>query len=170
VGAQCAAVLANADLLCGFCCKALPLPSQTDSLAAQAGQVHLCRHCGAAYLLAGDRVNPRASIADALHVSGPGLQLTASACIAEVQGQPLYLVCGWDPTEMLSTVRVAQILDLHRATVQQHVREGRFPGALLGPAMSNGARGFWSIPRAALMAYLRDKGKPTTLQALRARP
>jgi hypothetical protein len=46
----------------------------------------------------------------------------------------------------------------------------KFPGALLGPAMGNGSRGFWSIPRAALMAYLRDKGKPAALPALRARP
>jgi hypothetical protein len=158
------------DLICGFCCKALPLPRQTDRLGAQAGQVHLCRHCGTAYLLAGDRVNPRQSIASALHVSGYALQMTASACITEVHGQPLYLVCGWDPNEMLSTVRVAQILDLHRATVQQHVREGRFPGALLGPALGNGTRGYWSIPRSALMLYLREKGKTTTVLGLRARP
>ncbi len=157
------------DLICGFCCKPLPLPSQTDLLAALAGQVHLCRHCGAAYLLAGDRVNPRSSIAGALHISGSALQLTASPCIFEVQGQPLYLVCGWDPNEMLSTVRVAQILDLHRATVQQHVREGRFAGALLGPAIANGARGYWSIPRAALMLYLREKGKTAPVLGVRVR-
>jgi hypothetical protein len=158
------------DLICGFCCKPLPLPSQTDRLAAQAGQVHLCHHCGAAYLLAGDRVNPRGSIAAALHLSGQRLELTASPCVAEVQGQPLFLVCGWDPDEMLSTVRVAQILDLHRATVQQHVREGRFNGAVLGPAMANGARGFWSIPRSALIRYLREKGKTSPVLGLRSRP
>lgn len=132
--------------------------------------MHLCRHCGTAYLLAGDRVNHRSSIASALHVSGHVLQMTASACIAEVHGQPLFLVCGWDPNEMLSTVRVAQILDLHRATVQQHVREGRFAGALLGEAAGNGTRGFWSIPRRALVLYLREKGKTTTLVGLKARP
>jgi hypothetical protein len=158
------------DLTCGFCSKALPLPHQTDLLAAQAGQVHLCRYCGTAYLLAGDRVNPRSSIADALHLSAHALQLTASPCITEVHGRPLYLVCGWDPTEMLSTVRVAQILDLHRATVQQHVREGRFPGALLGPALGNGARGYWSIPRGALMLYLREKGKTASVLGLKVRP
>ncbi len=147
----------------------MPLPSQTDRLAALAGQVHLCRHCGAAYLLAGDRVNPRHSIASALHVNGSALQLTASPCIVEVHGQPLFLICGWDPNEMLSTVRVAQILDLHRATVQQHVREGRFAGALLGPAISNGTRGYWSIPRSALMLYLREKGKTTAVPGVRAR-
>jgi hypothetical protein len=87
-----------------------------------------------------------------------------------VQGQPLYLVCGWDPLEMLSTVRVAQILDLHRATVQQHVREGRFPGAVLGPAVASGTRGYWSIPRGALMLYLREKGKTSPLVGLKARP
>ena len=157
------------ELICGFCSKPLPLPSQTDRLAALAGQVHLCRHCGAAYLLAGERVNARHNIASALHVNGSGLQLTASPCIFEVQGQPLYLVCGWEPNEMLSTVRVAQILDLHRATVQQHVREGRFAGALLGPALANGARGYWSIPRAALMLYLREKGKTTPVRGVRVR-
>ena len=161
--------MATTELACGFCSRALPLARQTDGLAAQAGQVHLCRHCGTAYLLAGDRVNPRASIAGALHVSGHALQLSASPCITEVHGQPLYLVCGWDPEEMLSTVRVAQILDLHRATVQQHVREGRFPGALLGPAVGNGARGYWSIPRGALMPYLREKGKAAAPVGLRAR-
>jgi hypothetical protein len=160
----------NIDLICGFCCKPLPLSRQADRLAAQAGQVLLCRHCGAAYLIAGDRINPRHSMASALHVSGQSLQLTASPCIAEVQGQPLFLVCGWDPYEMLSTVRVAQILDLHRATVQQHVREGRFPGALLGPSVANGARGFWSIPRSALMLYLREKGKTSPVLGLKARP
>jgi hypothetical protein len=154
------------DLLCGFCSKPLPLGRQTDRLAAQAGQVHLCRHCGAAYLISGERVNPRLSIADALHLNASALQVTASPCIAEVQGHLLFLVCGWDPAEMLSTVRVAQILDLHRATVQQHVREGRFPGAQLGPAVGNGSRGFWSIPRSSLRLYLREKGKA----ALPARP
>jgi hypothetical protein len=158
------------ELLCGFCCKSLSLPRQPDRLAAQAGQVHTCRHCGTAYLVAGERVNPRSSIAAALHIDAQRLQLTASACIAEVQGQPLFLVCGWDPHEMLSTVRVAQILDLHRATVQQHVREGRFLGALLSPAAANGTRGFWSIPRSALMLYLRDKGKTAPVLGLRARP
>lgn len=162
--------MASPVLTCAFCCKTLPLPSQTDLLAASAGQVHLCRLCGAAYLLAGERVNPRASIASALHVDGSALQLTATPCIANLHGQPLYLVCGWDPQERLSTVRVAQILDLHRATVQQHVREGRFPGARLGAATANGSRGYWSIPRAALMPYLREKGKPTAPLGLRARP
>ena len=162
--------MTTTDFICGFCSKTLPLPRQTDRLAAQAGQVHLCRYCGSAYLVASDRVNPRSSIAAALHLSGQRLQLTASPCVAEVQGQPLFLVCGWDPNEMLSTVRVAQILDLHRATVQQHVREGRFPGALLGPAIANGARGFWSIPRSALMLYLREKGKSAPVLGLRARP
>lgn len=160
----------NLDLACGFCSKPLPLARQADRLAAQAGQVHLCRHCGAAYLLAGDRVNPRTSIAGALHVSGLALQLSASPRVAEVHGQPFYLVCGWDPEEMLSTVRVAQILDLHRATVQQHVREGRFPGALLGPAVGNGARGYWSIPRGALMLYLREKGKAAAAVGVKVRP
>jgi hypothetical protein len=163
-------VLPTAELLCGFCSKPLPLPRQTDRLAAQAGQVHACRLCGTAYLLAGDRVNPRASISDALHIHGPALQLTASPCIAEVQGQPHTRYSGWDPLEMLSTVRVAQILDLHRATVQQHVREGRFPGAVLGPAVTNGTRGYWSIPRGALMLYLREKGKTSPLVGLKARP
>lgn len=149
----------NGTLACGFCSRPLPLSPQTDRLAAQAGQVHLCRHCGAAYLVSGERVNPRLSIADALHLNAAALQLTATPCIAELHGQPLFLVSGWDPAEMLSTVRVAQILGLHRATVQQHVREGRFPGALLGPAVGAGTRGFWSIPRSALMVYLRDKGK-----------
>ncbi len=160
----------TSDLICGFCCKPLPLPHQTDRLAAQAGQVLLCRHCGTAYLVAGERVNPRSSIAGALHLAGQRLQMTASACIAEVQGQPLFLVCGWDPNEMLSTVRVAQILDLHRATVQQHVREGRFPGALLGPAVSRGTRGYWSIPRSALELYLREKGKTASTERLRPAP
>jgi hypothetical protein len=158
------------DLVCAFCCKPLPLPRQAEQLAAQAGQVHQCRCCGTAYLLTGERANPRSGIADALHINGQALQLAATPCIAEVHGQPLYLVCGWDPGEMLSTVRVAQILDLHRATVQQHVREGRFPGARLAPAAGSGTRGFWSIPRGALMPYLREKGKPAALLALRARP
>jgi hypothetical protein len=158
------------ELNCAFCCKPLPLPRHAESLAAQAGQVHQCRCCGGAYLLAGERGNPRNSIADALHISGQALQLAASPCIAAVQGQPLYLVCGWDPDEMLSTVRVAQILDLHRATVQQHVREGRFPGARLAPTSGSGTRGYWSIPRGALMPYLREKGKPAGPMALRARP
>ena len=96
--------------------------------------------------------------------------MTSSACIAEVQGQPLFLVCGWDPAERLSTVRVAQILDLHRATVQQQVREGRFPGALLGPAVSHGTRGYWSIPRSALALYLREKGKTASAARLRPAP
>lgn len=96
--------------------------------------------------------------------------MTASACIAEVQGQPLFLVCGWDPDETLSTVRVAQILDLHRSTVQQHVRAGRFPGALLGPAVSRSTRGYWSIPRSALALYLREKGKTASTERLRPAP
>jgi hypothetical protein len=150
----------NSHLICGFCWKPLPLPSQVDPLAAFAGQVHQCRHCGAAYALLVDGVNPRAAIAATLRVPAARLALYASPCLIELQDRPLFLVSGWDPAEMLSTVRVAQILELHRATVQQHVREGRFPGARLGQAAARGARGYWGIPRGALLAYLRAKGKP----------
>ncbi|MGH2524032.1 MAG: helix-turn-helix domain-containing protein [Anaerolineales bacterium] len=145
-------------LTCGFCGKPLPLPPQPDGLLALAGLVQQCRHCEAAFLLASDDANPRAAIAGVLRITGGLLELTASPSIAEVQGQALFLVCAWNPGELLSTVRVAQILELHRATVQQHVREGRFDGAFLGAAITRGNRGYWKIPRGSLLAYLRAKG------------
>ncbi len=147
------------ELACGFCGKRLPLARQASALTALAGQVHLCRHCGAAYLVASDSANPRALMSNALHLPGPRLQLSTSPSLAEIDGRALFLVCGWDPDEMLSTVRVAQILELHRVTVQQHVRQGRFPGAQLSPAATHGQRGYWSIPRGALPEYVRGKGK-----------
>lgn len=149
------------ELSCGFCGRGLPLSHQVTDLAAAAGQVQLCRNCGAAYVLTSDSTDPRAIISDAVRIAAPRLQLTASPAIVELDGQELFLVCGWDPGEVLSTGRVAQILDLHRATVQQHVREGKFPGALLSAPVARGNRGFWKIPRGSLQFYLRAKGKGT---------
>ena len=150
---------------CGFCSKPISLTDSRDQALASVGRAALCRHCGAAYLLDTDDSRLRSRLGAVLKVAGERLQLSLSPCVADGPDGPLYLACGWDPGEMLSTIRVAHILEVHRATVQQHVRQGKFPGAVLQAGSGNGARGFWQIPRWALDVYLRGKGKPALVVA-----
>jgi hypothetical protein len=150
---------------CGFCLKPLLLRYGGGRSANNGIDPTLCEHCGAAAVISVVVPQVRDVLGNALHMAGARLQLSVSPRLTDVAGRQLHFICAWDPAEMLTTVRVARILEVHRVTVQQHVRQGRFPGAVLSADSRKDSRGYWQIPRAALEVYLRGKGKSSFEQA-----
>lgn len=122
---------------------------RSEGAYAAPDAIHNCPHCGVCVTFTSDLSDVADLIADALRL--PTEQLAIRAAIAI----PLYddagthiddvsLVCGWNPNELLSPKKAAEIsqnANIYATLNDDSQRESRFPNA------RKDERGKWRIPR-----------------------
>ncbi len=142
--------------LCAFCSEPL---SKTQRPASLAGRVEACPRCGAAYTVAPDEATGRAGLAEYLGAAPDQIE-----SISLSLGDGRFLCLGWNPDEMLSALAIAKIVRKSKQSVQTHLQEGRFEGAVKG-VTPGGARAWpgWAVPRRSVRAYMLAGRKPYAL-------
>lgn len=149
-------------LNCAFCKHDLP---GTGRPAKLAGEMKACPVCRALFTVAPDEWAARAAIAAALEVEPDQVEIVSTAV-----GGTSYFYCGWSRDELLTPVQIALIVGKSKQTVQQHLREGRFPGA----RQDDDGLQTWRVPRAGVLVYLHSGRKAYTLsdegKSTRGRP
>jgi hypothetical protein len=127
-----------------------------------AEHVEACPRCGAAYTVAPDETTARARFAERIGVPPEQVELGSSTPL----GDGRFLCVGWNPDERLSALQIANVVRKSKPLIQNHLREGRFPGAVKADETPGAAswQG-WAVPRRGVRAYMFAGRKPYELSA-----